>query len=155
MKIYIVQLGDTIQSIAKKYNISTERLITDNGLINPYSLVVGQSLVILNPKKIYVVKPGDTLESIAINNSITFMQLIRNNPFLFDRNYINQGDRLVIEFNTVKDIQVNGYTTAFLSADILTRSLPYLTYLSINNYRIADNHCLEIISLGDDSNIIK
>jgi spore germination protein len=153
MEIYVVQQGDSIETIANKYGISVERLISDNGLINPYSLVVGQTLVILFPKTTYTVKQGDTLTTIADNNGISVMQLIRNNPLLFNREYIYQGETLVINFNTIKDVQVNGYTNAFLSQDILIRSLPYLTYLSIYNYQIADN--TGIISYGDDTNIIK
>lgn len=85
MDLYVVQQGDNIESIANKYGISVERLISDNGLINPYSLVVGQSLVILYPKSTYTVKQGDNLATIADFNGISFMQLIRNNPFLHDR----------------------------------------------------------------------
>lgn len=154
MEIYIVQQGDDIFSIANKYNISTERLISDNGLINPYTLVIGQSLVILNPKHSHIVKQGDTLASIAESNGISLMQLVRNNPFLYDRTNIYQGESLVIEFNTIRDLQVNGYTNVFLSQDILTKSLPYLTFISIYNYQIVDNYSSTILSLGDDTNII-
>lgn len=154
MEIYVVQQGDNIESIANRYGISVERLISDNGLINPYSLVVGQSLVILYPKNIYTVKQGDTLAIIAECNGISLIQLVRNNPFLYDREYIHQGETLVIDYNTIRDIEVNGYTTAFISQDILTRSLPYLTYISIYNYQITDNDGSRIISFGDDTNII-
>lgn len=155
MEIYVVQEGDNIDIIAAKYGISVERLITDNGLINPYSLVVGQALVILNPRETYTVKQGDTIEAIADNHGISVMQLIRNNPFLYDRNYIYPDETLVIEFNTVKDIQVNGYTNTFISQESLLRSLPYLTYISIFNYQIAENDSSQIISFGDDSHIIR
>ncbi len=153
MEIYIVQQGDDIESIANKYDITVERMISDNGLVNPYSLVIGQSIVILNPKSTYIVKQGDTLSKIAFNNGISKMQLIRNNPFLYDRKNIYQGESLVISFNTIRDVQVNGYTNAFLSKDILTRSLPYLTFLSIYNYQITD--IAGITSYGDDTNIIR
>ncbi|MDF2544433.1 MAG: Peptidoglycan-binding lysin domain protein [Herbinix sp.] len=153
MEIYVVQYGDDIQSIANKYGITVERLISDNGLINPYSLVVGQSIIILYPKSTYTVKQGDTLAIIADNNGISEMQLIRNNPFLYDREYIYPDETLVIAYNTMRDIQANGYTSAFVSQDILTRALPYLTFLSIYNYHIDDDY--SITSLQDDSNIIR
>ena len=78
----VVQPGDNIESIATKYNITVERLISDNGLINPFSLVVGQTIVVLSPKKTYTVMQGDTLTSIADSNGISVMQLMRNNPLL-------------------------------------------------------------------------
>ena len=56
MEIYIVQHGDSVESIANRYGISVERLISDNGISNPKILVVGQALVILIPKETYIVK---------------------------------------------------------------------------------------------------
>ena len=153
MDIYVVQLGDNIEEIANKYGITVERLISDNGMINPYSLVVGQTIVILYPKVTYIVKQGDTLTTIADSNEISIMQLMRNNPFLYDRDFIYPDESLVISYNTVKDIQVNAYTYVFPSQDILTRALPYLTFISIFNYRIVED--ANIINFGDDSEIIR
>lgn len=51
MDIYVVQNGDTINSIADKFGISVERLISDNGIINPSTLVVGQTIVIYERSK--------------------------------------------------------------------------------------------------------
>lgn len=153
MDIYVVQDGDTIDSIAAKFGISVESLMSDNGLTNPYILVVGQTLVILYPKQIYVVKQGDTLAAIALSNGVSIWQLIRSNPFLYDRDYIYPGESLVINYNTIKDLQVNGYTYAFINHDTLKRSLPYLTYLSIFNYRIVESG--RVVDYGDVTDIIR
>ena len=152
MDIYVVQSGDTINSIAEQYGISVERLISDNGLINPNALVQGQAIVILYPQRTYTVEPGDTLASIVDKNGISMMQLIRNNPFLYERDYIYPGESLVISFGADKNIQVNGYAYSYINRDILKQSLPYLTYLSVYNYRIVNN--ANIISYGDDTDII-
>ena len=154
MEIYVVQYGDDIESIANRYGISVERLISDNGLINPNALAVGQTLVILHPKETYTIKQGDTLEAIAEQNGITLMQLLRNNPFLHDREFIYEDETLVISFNTIRDISTNGFTDASLSVATLSRALPYLTYISIYSYRIADDNS-RIISYYDDATIIK
>ena len=153
MDIYVVQPGDDIESIANKYGISVERLISDNGLINPYALALGQTIVILYPKETYTVKQGDTLTTIADSNGISIMQLFRNNPFLYNREFINPDESLVISYNTVREIQTNGYTNLLLSQDVLSRALPNLTYISIYNYKIDDNS--SIINYGDDTDIIK
>ncbi|SFS04044.1 LysM peptidoglycan-binding domain-containing protein [Anaeromicropila populeti] len=153
MDIYVVQPGDTINSIADKYGVSIERLISDNGLINPYTLVVGQTIVILYPKITYIVKQDDTLESIADKNGISIVQLMRNNPYLYVREFIYPGDVLVISYNTVKDLQVIGYAYTFINHDTLKRTLPYLTYLSIFNYRVAEN--ADIVDYGDDTELIQ
>jgi spore germination protein len=122
-------------------------------MINPYALVVGQTIVILYPSQTYTVQQDDTLATIADNNGISLMQLMRNNPILYDREYIYTGESLVISYDTVKDVQVIGYTYAYLNRDILIRALPYLTFISIFNYRITEN--ANIINYGDETEIIK
>lgn len=153
MEIYIVQYGDTIVTIAKKFDLSIEKLINDNGLINASALVVGQAIVILHPQKTYTIQQGDTLTSIAKENEVTVMQLIRNNPILYDQDSISPGVTLVITYDTIRDIEINCFTYSFINRELLKRTLPYLTYLSIFNYRIGENG--EIITYGDDSDIIK
>jgi spore germination protein len=153
MEIYIVQPGDSIVSIANKYGLSVERLISDNGLINPNTLVTGQAIVILFPQTTYTVKEGDTLASIADSYGISYYELFRNNPFLFDRDFIYSGDVIVISYDHSKDIQLNGFTYAFITEDVLKRCLPYLTYISIFNYRISEDG--NITTYYDDEYIIK
>jgi spore germination protein len=153
MDIYVVQPGDSISSIAYKYGITVERLISDNGLINPNDLVPGQTLVILYAQKTYTVKQGDTLMMIAESNGISLMQLLRNNPFLYARDYIYPGESIVINYGSNRSIQVNGFTYVFIDNNILKRTLPYLTFISVFNYRIAEN--ANIVSYGDDANIIQ
>ena len=61
---YIVKKGDTLYSIAKKFNLSVGELKNINNLTSDI-LSIGQSLLISDNKKEYVVKRGDTLYSIA------------------------------------------------------------------------------------------
>lgn len=153
MDIYVVQPGDSIYSIADKHGIPVERLITDNGLVTPYTLTPGQAIVILHPTKTYIIQPGDNLATIADSNGVSIMQLIRNNPFLYNREYIYPGESLVISYGSNKDIQINGYAYGFINRDILRRTLPYLTYISVFNYQIAEN--ANIITFRDDTDIIQ
>ena len=53
MTIYLVQQGDTIDSIANKFGITVDKLVQDNGLVYPYNLVIGQAIVIVIPKQVY------------------------------------------------------------------------------------------------------
>lgn len=46
MLIYIVKSGDTVNSIAGNYGISSESVIYDNQLPAPYSLTIGQALLL-------------------------------------------------------------------------------------------------------------
>ncbi|MFQ6972265.1 MAG: glycosyl hydrolase family 18 protein [Enterocloster aldenensis] len=46
MDIYVVKQGDSVDSIAKSYNISSETILWDNQIEYPYRLAVGQALYI-------------------------------------------------------------------------------------------------------------
>ena len=91
-KTYIVQRGDTLYAIAKKYNIPLERLKVINGLTDNI-LQIGQMLIIENEKDenidqeeiideeftIYEVNKGDSLWKIATAYNISVPQLIEKN----------------------------------------------------------------------------
>lgn len=51
MEIYVVKKGENIDSIAEEYGIPVQKIITDNQLVYPYRLAVGQSLVLDNGEK--------------------------------------------------------------------------------------------------------
>ncbi|MDF2588154.1 MAG: hypothetical protein K0S41_1995 [Anaerocolumna sp.] len=154
MLIHIVQPGDTILSIASSYGVAVNDLVRDNGITNPYDLVIGQTIVIVYPSEIYTVKEGDTLESIANQFNITVIQLLRNNPNLADSNTLNPGESLIINYADVKlkSITTNGFAYPFIDRNILRKTLPYLTYLSVFAYTITFEGGLVDI---DDREIIR
>lgn len=153
MDIYVVQPGDNIYSIANSYGVSVTKLIQDNGLNNPNSLVPGQAIVIAYPSQTYTVREGDTLANIANNHGVSIMQLLRNNTFLSDREYLYPGELLVISYNTNGKVTTNGYAYPFIDRNTLIKTLPSLTYISVFNYRVAETG--EIVSYDDDAQIIQ
>jgi LysM repeat protein len=63
---YIVEDGDTLSSVAEKFNISTETILWANNLSKGSVIKEGQSLVILPVSGVmYMVQKGDTLSDIA------------------------------------------------------------------------------------------
>ncbi len=153
MIIYVVRVGDTITSIANEFGVSETRLILENGISNPTDLVIGQTIVITYPQETYIVKEGDNLSNIALDLEISIMQLYRNNPYLWEREYIFPGEELIISYDTKETITTNAYAFPFINKNILRKSLPYLTYLSILNYKTLRKG--EIESFYDDSDLIE
>lgn len=46
MEIYVVQKGDSVDAVAAGYGVDVWRIISDNQLVYPYELAVGQALLI-------------------------------------------------------------------------------------------------------------
>ena len=94
--IYQVMSGDTLYSLAKKYNITVEELKNLNDLEGD-NLVVGQLLNVpsgLSTANTYIVGAGDTLYSIAkeFNTSVDKLKEINN----LTNNLLSVGQKLLI-----------------------------------------------------------
>jgi spore germination protein len=138
MLIHVVQNGETMNSIADKYGVSADRLMIENGRMDSDRLVVGETIVILYPDITYTIQEGDTLDGIADRFEITVYQLLRNNPYLSDREFIYPGETIVISYegNKIRAIATNGYAYPFIAMDVLRKTLPFLTYLTILGYKV-------------------
>ncbi|RDU24994.1 LysM peptidoglycan-binding domain-containing protein [Anaerosacchariphilus polymeriproducens] len=154
MTIHVVKSGETIYSIADKYGVSADRLIIENEINNPNNLVVGEAIVILYPEITYTVQPGDTIGMIAEKHNVTVFELLRNNPYLSDQVYIYPGEEIVIRYEGNKDrrITINSYAYPFIDMDILKKTLPFLTYLTIYSYTVTAEGEINNI---DDTEIIQ
>ncbi len=77
---YIVKNGDSLWSVAKKYNISVDELKNYNNLMTNM-LSIGQVLMIpgTDKYKTYIVKSGDSLYKIARENNVSINDLITLN----------------------------------------------------------------------------
>lgn len=99
MDTYIVEKGDTIEAIGKKYNIPVIEIIKANNLKEPYLLIEGQSLTIptslYNIFDYYTVKKGDNLYKLAEENQTTVNILAEVNGLNKDE-YIYEGQTLLV-----------------------------------------------------------
>lgn len=136
MLIHIVKAGDTLYRIALLYHVPVSRIISDNGLFYPYTLVIGQALIIVQPDVMHTVRSGESPYSIATRYGITVQELYQNNPELADRTPIYTGQILTISFQGKKErtLSINGYAYPHVNRYVLRRTLPYLSYLSIFSY---------------------
>ncbi|MDW8309408.1 MAG: LysM peptidoglycan-binding domain-containing protein, partial [Verrucomicrobiales bacterium] len=107
---YVVQKGDTFDSIGRKHGISWKAIQDANPNVDPKRLQIGQKIVIPAPgaaaapattgapapsggERVYVVKSGDTLTKIARQHGTTVKALREANKLRTDR--IRVGDKLV------------------------------------------------------------
>lgn len=99
METYIVQEGDTIVSIARKYGIRVVDLVDSNNLGNNYFLTPGTELII--PITIpsgftyYTIQKGDNLYQISQNYGLTAQQLADLNGLEIDE-YIYPDQKLIV-----------------------------------------------------------
>lgn len=153
MIIHVVQPGETITSIAELYNLPADRIILENKIINPSNLAIGQTIVIVYPLLNHTVQEGETLESIAKMHDVPVMQILRNNPYLSDRNYLYPGETITITYDTDKigSLSVGGYVYSYVDRDILRKTLPFLTFLTVFDYRVDANGNINVL---DDQEVV-
>lgn len=153
MEIHVVERGDTVYSIAQRYGVPPEGIISSNHIIDPNDLVVGQALIILIPELIYTVRPGDTLSSIAQQFGTTRVVLLQNNPDLIGVPYLSAGQTITIRFRgpKIRQVRLNGYAYPYIQRNLLERTLPYLTTLTIFGYGFTESG--ELIGIDDQEMI--
>ena len=156
MTIYTVQSGDTVQSISQKFGVPASQIIAANELENPANLSVGQSLVIQFPEQTYTVEEGDSLQWIARGFNTTVDALQRNNPQLAGKEAIYPGQTLVISYGEppLGEISVTGFAYPYISDEVLNRTLPYLTYLSVFSYGLNPDGTLVPPEGGGDQRLV-
>lgn len=115
---YTVEPGDTLSSIARKFNVTTIAIVEANGLLDPNSVVVGQEFLIpgyqppaagqtgapqdetagsaaSGAEVVHVVQPGEGLLEIATKYGVDANALAQANN-ITNRNLLRVGQRLVI-----------------------------------------------------------
>lgn len=111
-RIYVVESGDNVDSIALKEGINVNRIILDNQLIYPYELAVGQAL--------FISEETDRNNEIDGNG---------------ETGGIGEGGGETTGSGVAgRRISVNGYAYPFISPWVLSQTLPYLSELSVFSY---------------------
>lgn len=147
MRIHVVKPGESIYLIAQQYKVSPQKIISDNELENPDQLVIGQTIVILEGNRSHKVVSGETLYSISRDYKLSVEELLDANPQISNPSMIFAGQIITIPPRTINfgAIEVNGYAFPNINMEVLRKTLPSLTYLSIFSYQVKPDGSLTTI----------
>ena len=144
---YIVQRGDTLYSIANKFNITIQELKRINNLSTDI-LAIGQQLLISNKAledsintEIYVVQKGDSLWSISQAFSTTVDELIKLNNL----NNINLqiGDKLLVPSQPTPEV-----TTYIVQSGDTLWSIARANNTTVDKIKQINNLTSNLLSVG-------
>lgn len=150
MILYTVQAGDTLYQLAQRYGVPLSQLQADNQLQWPERLVPGQALLIDTAGRTIQVQQGQTLFGLAQQLGTTVEQLLQYNPDAASGLRVGQLLQLP-EANGLPfygDMEVNGYARPTIAMEILDKTLPYLSDLSVFSYSILENG--QLVPIADE-----
>ena len=111
IKNHRVEVGETLYSIAWRYDLSIYDLARANSLVAPYTINPGQKLSLVVTKTQHTVTAGETLFSIASKYGLEFGALARTNnltpPYL-----IKPGQALAVDSRPILSSASKGIQTA-------------------------------------------
>lgn len=147
MDIHVVRPGESVYTIANQYGVSWQKIVSDNELQSPNQLVPGQTLVILQGNRQHVVRRGESLFLIAMEYQIRISDILRANPQITDPSRLTIGQVINIPERQINfgPIMVNGYAFPNINMDVLRKTLPHLTFLSIFSYQVNSDGSLDTI----------
>jgi len=108
--VHTVVRGDTLYSIARRYGVSLQAIVTANGIVNPNLISVGQRLTIPGGSApaptpapappssggtVHTVRAGETLTRIALRYGVSIWSIVSANG-IANPNLIYPGQRLTI-----------------------------------------------------------
>ena len=152
MFFHFVKKGDNLYNLSKLYEVPLSRLIQDNLINNPNNLSIGDCLIIRKDPFIYTSKSGDTFSSISKKYNINEEKLRKDNKSISEPIKENSKISIMYESDNKYNIKLNGYTYPTIKDDLLEKTLPYLTYLSIFAYKFDEDGEL---STMDEERIIQ
>ena len=86
--VHVIEDGDTLYKLARKYDVKLFDIMRLNPYVNVYNLQIGDEICIptmpARPEKMYVVNENDTFADVIKAFGVPVDVLIKNNPALLD-----------------------------------------------------------------------
>jgi murein DD-endopeptidase MepM/ murein hydrolase activator NlpD len=96
LTVILVQRGDTVFNVARRFGLSPQAIIDANALSEPYKLTRGQRLV-LPPSSVHVVNSGETVNSIARGYGVPRQAIVEAND-LGGPGALQPGQRIAVPY---------------------------------------------------------
>ncbi|MDW8518127.1 MULTISPECIES: LysM peptidoglycan-binding domain-containing protein [Priestia] len=144
MDIYTVKSGDSIYSIAQRFQIEASKISLANELPDPNRLVVGQALVVPINESYYTVRKGDTLWKIGRTLGVSYQSIAKANN-LSITSPLTLGTQLLIPASPKTEAEFLGYvetsnrTISSETEKLIKKNAKYLTYLGPANFEVQRN----------------
>ena len=153
MFTYTVKKGDTLYSIASRYDTTVDKIKELNNL-KTNNLSIGQKLnipetysaVTLPSYNNYTVKKGDTLYSIARNNNISVDTIIKDNNLSTNTLRIGQ----VLKLRTLNAVEDECYGTDF---EVPSNDIIYIVKKGDSLYSIAKKYNTGVDNIKKKNNL--
>lgn len=107
---YVVQQGDTLISVAKRFGLQTNVVANANNLKDKDFIEAGKVLLIPGTVQNHQIQPGETLTSIARDYSVSLNSLVLVNN-LHNDNVLIAGQELTVPLTTNYVLPAWNYTT--------------------------------------------
>ncbi len=170
---YTVQQGDTLGSIAVKFNTSTVALIEANSLENPDALIVGSTLLIpdyteeqtsagastsngqlggvptVGEEVTYIVQPGDTLLSIANTYGVEPDAIATANN-ITNRNVLRVGQKLVVPGVTQREAAAARGAVHIVQSGETLSEIAAQYDVTVNELKAVNQLTSDIIAVGQE-----
>lgn len=165
--IYVVQRGDSLYSIAKKFNVSIDNLKATNNLQNNL-ITIGQKLVIpgftdtTGSNINYVVQRGDTLYSIASKYNTTVNEIKKLNKLT--SNLLSIGQNIKIPYKEIAEVEIDenmpintyvvklGDTISTIADDYNISVTDLINYNNLTDYELYVGQILKIPTIKEETN---
>jgi len=140
-QVYTVQAGDTLFSIARRFGMTVEELMSLNNLTST-SLQIGQQLLVRSSNtQIYTVQAGDTLFSIARRFNMTVAELMSLNNLTSTNLQI--GQQLLVTSNASSNTTIH----TVRAGDTLS-SIARMYNTTVDELRRLNNLSSDALSIG-------
>lgn len=143
MFIYKIKSGDTLTNIASRFQINQSKIVEDNNLVAPYTLLVGQCLIIDVEKINYVIKKGDDLYKISNEYNIPISKIKESNNLT--NNTLKANEKLILDYSNKNKYKayINGYSYQNLSKEVINKYQNCLSTISPFAYKVTANGTLD------------